>query len=67
MRYFRNSENLMRPPPFVRTPIRILSGLSGQGVSHAETLRVSRAGKSSAREGQRRVRQRAPRQDSIVA
>ena len=31
MRYFRNSENLMRPPPFVRTPIQILSGLSGQG------------------------------------
>ena len=31
MRYFRNSENLIRPPPLVRTPIRIESGLSGQG------------------------------------
>ena len=67
MRYFRNSENLMRPPPFVRTPIRVKPGLSGQGVSHAETLRVSRAGTSFALAGQRRVRQRAPRQASIVA
>ena len=31
MRYFRNSESLIRPPPLVRTPIRIVPGLSGQG------------------------------------
>ena len=31
MRYFGDSENLMRPPPFVRAPIRIEPGLSGQG------------------------------------
>ena len=31
MRYFRNSESLIRPPPLVRTPIRSKSGQSGQG------------------------------------
>ena len=31
MRYFRNSENLIRPPPLVRTPIQVEPGLSGQG------------------------------------
>ena len=62
MRETRPRERREAPPrvTIVRTPIRILSGLSGQGVSHAETLRVSRAGKSSAREGQRRVRQTRP-------